>query len=61
MSWILANLGSIIITIVLVLIVVGIVVSLIKDRKKGCSSCAGGCAHCNMCASRNNAETVKGK
>ena len=48
-SWITGNIGTIIITLLLILIVVGIIISMIKDKKRGISSCGGNCAHCNMC------------
>ena len=47
-SWLTANLGTILIVLVLTLIVVGIIVKLRKDKKKGVSSCGGNCAHCAM-------------
>jgi hypothetical protein len=47
-SWLTANLGTILIVLVLTLIVVGIIVKLRKDKKKGVSSCGGNCAHCAL-------------
>lgn len=44
------NIGTILITILLVLIVAGIIRSMIRDKKKGRSVCSGSCAHCGMCA-----------
>ena len=49
LTWIMGNLGTILITLLLVLIVTGIIVSMIKDKKQGKSSCGGNCAHCGMC------------
>ncbi|MBR6229685.1 MAG: FeoB-associated Cys-rich membrane protein [Eubacterium sp.] len=51
MEWIVENLGTILITALLILIVTGIVLGIIKNKKNGRSSCGGNCAHCNMCAS----------
>ena len=48
-SWIMGNIGTIIITLLLILIVVGIIISMIKYKKRGISSCGGNCAHCKMC------------
>ena len=48
LSWLTANLGTVLITILLIAIVVLIVVKLRKDKKKGVSSCGGNCAHCAM-------------
>ena len=50
MSVIVGNLGTILITLFLVLLVTGIVRSMIKDKKKGVSSCGGNCARCNCCS-----------
>ncbi|MBR5349583.1 MAG: FeoB-associated Cys-rich membrane protein [Lachnospiraceae bacterium] len=50
LEWIAANIGTILITLLLIMIVAGIVLSLIKDKKQGKSSCGGNCAHCQMCA-----------
>ncbi len=49
-EWLSQNLGTILITILLILIVTGIVIKLIRDKKQGKSTCGGNCAHCNMCA-----------
>ena len=51
LTWILDNLATIIICIVRVLIVTAIIVSLIKNKKKGKSSCGCNCAHCAMAGS----------
>ena len=45
-SWIMGNIGTIIITFFLILIVAGIITSMIKDKKRGISSCGGNCAKC---------------
>ena len=58
-AWITENLGTILITLVLVLVVTGIIIKLVKDRKKGKSSCGGNCAHCGMrqnCSTRQRCE-----
>ncbi|MBR5401712.1 MAG: FeoB-associated Cys-rich membrane protein [Treponema sp.] len=54
MMWIATNLGTILISLFLVLIVSGIITSLVKDKKKGKSSCGGSCAHCKMCSACKN-------
>lgn len=51
MSWLLANLSTILISLVILLIVVLIIVKLVKDRKKGKHSCGCDCAHCAMAGS----------
>ena len=45
-SWIGANIGSILICLVLLAVVALILRSLIRQKKQGKSSC--GCAHCAM-------------
>ena len=47
-EWIQSNLLTIAILLVLAAAVFAIVFSLIRDRKKGRSSCGSGCAHCPM-------------
>ena len=48
LSWLTANIGTVLITLFLIAIIVIIVVKLRKDKKKGVSSCGGNCAHCAM-------------
>lgn len=48
MTWFTENLGTILITLLLVAAVAGIIVSLVRQRKKGGSSCGCGCATCAM-------------
>ena len=48
LSWIAANLANIVIVLVLLLVVAGIIAKLIRDKKKGRSSCGCGCEHCAM-------------
>ncbi len=50
-AWIAENIGTILITAALVLIVALIARKLIKDKKKGKSSCGCNCAHCAMAGS----------
>ncbi len=53
--WLSANLGNIIISLILILIVTLIIRSMIRDKRLGRSSCGGNCAHCKMCASCKSA------
>ncbi|MBR6880894.1 MAG: FeoB-associated Cys-rich membrane protein [Clostridiales bacterium] len=53
-SWIYDNIGTILISSVLVLAVIGIIISLVKDKRAGRSTCGGNCAHCKMCSSCRN-------
>lgn len=52
LAWITENIGTILISAVLLLVVVLIIRKLVKDKKKGKSSCGCNCAHC---ASRGSA------
>ncbi len=49
-SWLTANLGTVLIVLLLAAVVIGILVKLRKDRKKGSSvcGCSCGCEHCAM-------------
>ena len=47
-AWLSANIGTILIVLVLLAVVIGIIVKLRKDKKKGVSTCGGNCAHCAM-------------
>ena len=48
LQWLTANAGTIIICLVLALIVTGIIISVIKDKKKGRQTCGNNCAHCAL-------------
>lgn len=45
-AWIAQNLGTILISAVLLVIVIAIVCYLIRQKKQGKSSCGAGCSHC---------------
>ena len=49
LAWLAENLGTIVITLILNAIVTAIVVSMIRDKKKGKSSSGCDCAHCGAC------------
>ncbi len=51
LTWLTANLGTIVVTLLLIAAVAGIVRSLIRDKRQGKPSCGGNCGHCGMCAS----------
>ena len=48
LDWFVANLGTILISLVLAVIVTLIVVYLLRQKKAGKSSCGANCAHCAM-------------
>lgn len=51
LSWFSENIATIIICAVLFAVVAGIIVSMVKNKKKGKSSCVCGCADCPMSGS----------
>ena len=48
LAWLSENIATIVICAILVVMVVAIVAGLIRDKKKGRSSCGGNCGHCPM-------------
>ena len=48
LDWFAANLGTILISLILAVIVTLIVVYLLRQKKAGKSSCGANCAHCAM-------------
>lgn len=58
-AWISGNIATIIICAVLIAIVAAIIVSMVRNKKKGKSSCGCGCAGCAMsgsCHSQKNTD-----
>ena len=47
--WLIENLGTILVTLLLIVIVTMIILYLIREKKQGRSSCGGNCGHCSMC------------
>lgn len=54
LTWISANIGTIIISLVLLAVVGSIIAVMIKDKKKGKSSCGCSCGSCPMGGSCHN-------
>lgn len=54
LAWIAENLATIIICLVLAVIVAAIIIGLLRNKKKGKSSCGCNCAHCAMAGSCHN-------
>ena len=48
LAWLMENMATIIISAVLVFVVAAILVSMIRGKRKGKSSCGCGCAGCAM-------------
>ena len=46
LEWFIANTGTILAGLVLLFLVAGIIRSLVKDKKKGKSTCGNICSHC---------------
>ncbi len=61
LSWLGANIGTIVVCIVLACVVCAIVMNMVKDKKKGRSPiCGGNCGHCSMgCACRGGQGKAK--
>ena len=54
LSWLSANVGNIVIIAVLVTIVTLIIVSMVRGKRQGKSSCGGSCSHCALGGSCRN-------
>ena len=48
LNWIISNLGTIIVLLVVAAVVVGVAVKIFKDKKQGKSSCGCSCGNCPM-------------
>jgi hypothetical protein len=48
LAWLTENIGTIVVSLILIAVVSLIVVRLIKDKKQGKSSCGCGCENCAM-------------
>ena len=58
LTWLTYNLGTIMVTVLLVLIVAMIIRSMIKDKKQGKTTCGGNCGACAMCEYCHKKPTV---
>ena len=50
-EWIWENLGTILVSLALAIVVALIILGMRRDKKRGKSSCPGGCAGCSHCGS----------
>ena len=60
--WLSENLGTIVISLMLIVIVALIIKGMISDKKKGRSSCGCGCSQCPMsgaCHRRRQRNTIR--
>jgi len=48
MTWLAENISTIVICIILIAVVACIIMSMVRDKKKGKSSCGAGCASCAL-------------
>ncbi|MDD7515583.1 FeoB-associated Cys-rich membrane protein [Ruminococcus flavefaciens] len=61
-AWLSANLGSIVVAVILIAVVGLIIFKMVKDKKEGKSSCSHGCQNCAMhgqCHRTENKPSVK--
>ena len=54
LQWISANIGTILISLVLLAVVALIIRSMVHDKKQGKSSCGCNCAGCAVCGACHN-------
>lgn len=48
LTWIMENMATIMISVVLIMMVAAAIVSMVRSKKKGKTSCGCGCAGCVM-------------
>lgn len=48
LTWIMENMATIIISVILMIVVAAIIASMVRNKRKGKSSCGCGCAGCAM-------------
>ena len=53
-AWLSANIGTILIGLVVLAVVIAIVCSIRKDKRSGKSSCGGNCGSCGGCGGSCN-------
>ncbi len=54
LAWISKNIATILICLVLIIITAVIIAGIVRDKKKGKSSCGCGCADCPMSGTCHN-------
>lgn len=47
-EWLLANIGTIAAALVVITVILLVVRGMVRDRKKGRTSCGSNCSHCAM-------------
>ena len=48
LTWLSQNLGTIVVLLIVASILTGIIIKMVKDKRKGNSSCGCGCSSCAM-------------
>lgn len=48
MTWLVSNLGTIIVVLIVAAVVAAVFLSMIKDKKSGKGSCGCGCENCAL-------------
>lgn len=48
MTWLMANIGTIVVAVILAIIVTAVIAKMVKNKKQGKSSCGCGCENCAM-------------
>lgn len=51
LAWICGNISTIVVCVVLIAVVALIIAGMVREKKKGKSSCGCGCANCPMSGS----------
>ena len=59
LEWLANNWGGLLIGAILIAVVVLIIVGIVKDKKKGKSSCGCKCSSCAMCGKCHSAAAKK--
>ena len=57
MTWLAANLGTILVSLVVIAIVAMIIWKMVKEKKQGKSSCSHGCSNCALHGQCHMAQT----
>lgn len=61
-TWLIDNLATVLISLVLAAVIVGIILVMVRNKKKGKSSCGcGSCSGCAMAGSCHPAENNQSK
>ena len=56
-DWLIANIGSILVGVVVLAVVALVIVLMVRDKKQGKSSCGNSCASCPMAGKCHSAKS----